>query len=88
MPADDYELIRLENMEEHGFGPEAMKQVRVCEKCGYSTSAKYDKCQKCGAPLPDETVYEKYKNRHVSCPDCDTVVSSEKKYCPLCGRKL
>ena len=86
--AEFFEMIRLENMEERGFGPEAMKRIKVCTKCGSSTSVEYDRCLKCGEALSEETVYDSYKSRHKYCTKCDTVVSAEKKYCPQCGEKL
>lgn len=88
MTAEICEMIRLESMEEYGFGPKAMKRMKICVKCGSSSFAENDRCRKCGERLPTATVYELYKSRHKSCTKCDTVVSAEKKYCPQCGEKL
>ena len=74
MTADRLEMIKLQNMELYGFGPAAMKKVKVCTECGHR--------------LPDKTLYDVYKERHRCCPVCDTVLSNEMGYCPQCGRKL
>ena len=82
------EMLRLENMKQCGFGVEAMKEVKVCEKCGNPSPVQEVYCRECGSKLPDKTLYDIYKERHTVCPACDTVVASDSDYCPQCGTKL
>ena len=80
--------VRREGMKQYGFGPEAMKNTKVCKKCGASSPADSRYCRACGARLPDETLFEAYKRRHICCPYCDTVLDSPTEFCPQCGRRL
>ncbi len=82
------EAIRLENMKQYGFGIEAMKQIKVCHKCGNTLSASQQFCTACGHRLPEKSLYDMYKERHKTCPACDTVVTNECDYCPQCGKKI
>ncbi|MDO4733151.1 MAG: hypothetical protein Q4B50_06535 [Bacillota bacterium] len=82
------EKLRLAGMTRFGFGPEAMKQTKVCRVCRKTCRAKESLCGFCGAVLPRETLFELYKSYHLYCPDCDTVVSSDVFFCPTCGRVL
>ena len=88
MTADRLEMIKLQNMELYGFGPAAMKKVKVCTECGNPTPSDKQFCTECGHRLPDKTLYDVYKERHRCCPVCDMVLSNEMGYCPQCGRKL
>ncbi len=82
------EAIRLENMEQYGFGVEAMKKIKVCHNCGNALSDHQQFCTECGHRLFDKTLYDIYKERHKTCPACDTVVTNETDYCPQCGEKI
>ena len=82
------ESIRKESMELYGFGPEVMKQTRVCPRCGTATTAHGANCSVCGAKLPGETLYDEYLRRHLQCPYCHAVLKSLSNYCPKCGKKL
>ena len=82
------EQIRLENMKQCGFGVEAMKEVKVCEKCGNPSPLSKAYCRECGSKLPDKTLYDIYKERHNCCPVCDTVLSDGMEYCPQCGTAI
>ena len=88
MTADKLERIRQESMEQYGFGPEAMKKVKVCTKCGQPSPSDRQFCTECGHRLPDKNLYEVYKERHRCCPHCDTVLSDTMGYCPQCGTKI
>ena len=88
MTADKLELIRQQSMEQYGFGPAAMKKVKVCTVCGNPSPSDQQFCTECGHRLPDKTLYDIYKERHVCCPNCDTVLSDEMGYCPQCGTKI
>ena len=85
---DKYEAIRLEEMKQKGFGPDIMKQHKVCRSCGKTCGYKEKYCTKCGAILPRETLFDLYKLYHLYCPDCDTVLASTSRFCPQCGRSL
>ena len=71
-----------------GFGPEVMKEIRVCRVCGCSCTVREKYCRDCGAVLPRETLFDLYKARHLYCPACDTVVASTVVFCPECGKRL
>lgn len=85
---DKQEVIRLENMKQCGFGVDSMKQIKVCTRCGNTSSVKQQFCTECGYRLPDKSLYEIYKERHKICPKCETVVTDESDYCPQCGEKI
>ena len=85
MSAERAERIRLQGMEHYGFGPEAMKKLKVCTVCGASAPKDRQFCTECGHRLPDKTLYDIYKERHKTCPVCDTVLSDGMEYCPQCG---
>lgn len=80
--------LRLESMEQYGFGPKAMKKFKKCESCGAMAPASEQFCRECGTHLPDDTLFEFYKNRHRCCPVCETVLPENTQYCPKCGAKL
>lgn len=84
----DYVQMRLEGMKHFGFGPDVMKETKVCRVCGQTGSSKERYCSKCGTVLPKETLFDLYKTYHLYCPVCDTVVSKEALFCPECGKKL
>ena len=86
--SDLTENIRLECMEQYGFGTQSMQKVKVCKSCGTIACAKEQHCPECGARLPQETLFQAYKRRSRYCGFCDTVVSPAAQYCPKCGRKL
>ena len=83
-----FEVFKLRNMEEHGFGPSIMKSIKVCKECGKVASSKNTICRNCGTELPNESVYHQYKKMHSYCSTCDTVVPHNAHYCPQCGGKL
>jgi len=84
----DSRIVRLAAMKKFGFGPEVMKETKVCRVCGCSCSTRERYCGECGATLPRETLFDLYKARHLYCPACDTVVSSRVVFCPDCGKRL
>lgn len=83
-----FEVFKLRNMEEHGFGPSIMKSIKVCRECGKVSSDKQTICKECGASLPADSVYQEYKKMHLHCSCCDTVVPNNALYCPQCGTNL
>ena len=82
------EMLRIESMEELGFGPSAMRKIKKCPKCGRMASSENDFCRECGSRLPKTTMYDYYKSLHRVCPECETVVNEKTLYCPHCGTKL
>ena len=80
--------IRFRNLERFGFGPNVMKKLRVCSRCGQAVRSKAEACPGCGEWLPRETLFDRYKRRHKSCPDCDTVLTSDSRFCPHCGKQI
>lgn len=82
------EDIRIESMEEFGFGPNEMKKYKVCKRCNSITSNELDVCPVCLSELPKYTLYEKYAENHFSCPKCKTVLANDCRYCPQCGEHL
>ena len=87
----DQQTMRLNNlalMRQLGFGPEVMKETRVCRICGCSCTVREKYCRDCGAVLPRETLFDLYKARHLYCPACDTVVASTTIFRPECGKRL
>jgi len=87
MRENDY-VTRLESMHYYGFGLESMKESKVCTHCGKITKAKYLFCRECGKKLPNDSLYQKYKEKHLYCSKCETIVSDTTIYCPQCGHKI
>ena len=77
--------VRFKNLEHFGFGPNVMKKLRVCPRCGQMVKSRAGTCPECGEKLPKETLFDRYKRKHLSCPNCDTVLTSDALYCPNCG---
>ena len=80
--------VRSTAMKQLGFGPEVMKQTKVCPICGATADADELEYFRCGADLPRETLFDLYKSRHQYCAQCGTVVASTSAYCPECGARL
>ena len=80
--------VRFRNLERFGFGPNVMKKLRVCPRCGQTVKSRADTCPDCGDRPPKETLFDRYKRKHLSCPDCDTVLTADAMYCPNCGRMV
>lgn len=85
---EDLATIKLAGMRQYGFGPMAMKQLKICPVCGEPSFAGHCYCTGCGAALPNETLYQSYKRRKTACPVCDTILPEQTRYCPKCGTKL
>ena len=80
--------MRFKNLERFGFGPNVMKKLRVCPRCGKVVKTRADTCPECGEILPCETLFDRYKRRHLCCSACDTVLSTDSRYCPNCGKLI
>lgn len=80
--------LRKANMKRFGFGPEVMKQTKVCPICGTTADADEQECFHCGAELPRETLFDLYKSQHQYCTQCGTVVADRSVFCPECGMRL
>ena len=82
------EKLRNLQLEQFGFGPNVMKKTKVCTKCGQIAKARSVICAQCGAPLPFTTLFDSYRRRHTCCPNCNTVLTSDARYCPHCGKSI
>lgn len=82
------ERVRHEGMQQYGFGIEVMKNIKVCQSCGKMSDSSKWYCQECGSRLPLESLFERYKQLHRCCIECQTVVSDNTLYCPSCGTKI
>ena len=82
------EKTRFKNLESFGFGPNVMKKLRVCPRCGQMVKSQTVTCPNCGDNLPTETLFDLYKQKHQSCPECDTVLAPGSLYCPNCGKAV
>lgn len=71
-----------------GFGPESMKQIKVCPRCASFVSTKLYVCPQCGGRLPQSNLFQLYQRSHRLCPICDTVLSDFMKFCPHCGTPI
>ena len=78
--------VRFKNLERFGFGPNVMKKLRVCQRCGRTVKSRADTCPDCGERLPKETLFDRYKRKHSSCSHCDTILTADTLYCPNCGK--
>jgi len=81
------DFLRKENMAHYGFGPDAMKKIKVCRNCAEASDAQQLFCQKCGSRLPEETLFDIYKDEHLTCKKCLSIISKTARFCPLCGEK-
>lgn len=79
--------FRADSPEYYGFGVGIMKSIKVCVHCGASEPSDRYVCGRCGARLPDQTLFQKYQQMHRRCPVCDTVLTESMKFCPHCGMK-
>ena len=80
--------VRFRNLERYGFGPNVMKKLRVCQRCGQAVKTKGTSCPACGEKLPRETLFDQYKQKHHCCPHCDTILAPDSQYCPNCGQEI
>ena len=86
--ARELRSVRSAAMKQLGFGPEVMKQTKVCPVCGVTAGADEAECIRCGATLPEETLFDLYKRQHQYCAACGTVVADRSVFCPECGARL
>ena len=77
-------LTHYNELEEYGFGPNVMKNNKVCSNCGIVVSVELENCNICGTHLPEETLFIKYISLHKVCPVCNCVVKVNANYCPQC----
>ncbi len=73
---------------EYGFGPETLRERKVCPACGKANDAQSATCTDCGGALPRKTLYDLYRARHRCCPGCGVAVTDVAVYCPECGTRL
>ena len=82
------ELIRRQGMDDNGFGPQVMMRLKVCPHCGGVGAASQFFCKVCGHALPQDSLYQRYREKHRCCPVCDTVLPDAAQYCPQCGELI
>lgn len=80
--------LRQVTLLEYGFGPESMRQRKICPQCGRGNPAQNTRCTDCGAALPEQTLLDFYRARHRCCPQCGEAVTEIAVYCPACGKRL
>ena len=80
--------VRFKNLEQFGFGPNVMRKTKICIKCNQIVGFPAKICPQCGEKMPKETLFDRYKRKHISCPDCDTVLAADSKFCPNCGKAV
>lgn len=85
---NDTSRTRAEGMRRYGFGPDAMRQIKVCDKCGAANDSFLHRCDECGAKLPRDTLFDLYKRNHPYCPICGTVAADHARFCPTCGAEI
>lgn len=85
---NDISRARAENMRRYGFGPDAMRQIKVCGQCGAPNDARLHRCAECETRLPRDTLFDLYKRNHPHCRLCDTVAADSARYCPRCGSEI
>lgn len=88
MKIEDIDIIKQENMEQCGFGPEIMKKIKICKSCGCVSPEDEKYCRECGELLPKKTLFQNYLEKHKCCKKCQTIVADNKEYCPQCGTKI
>ena len=79
--------IHFRNLEQFGYGPNVMKKIKVCKKCGQIAKKGSLFCRSCGSLLTRGTLYDHYLRQHRRCSECGTVLTKDAKYCPHCGTK-
>ena len=80
--------VRLKNLEQFGFGPNVMRKIKICTKCSRISKKGSVFCLACGAILPRETLYDRYRSQHSCCEECGTVLTDDARYCPQCGHRV
>ncbi len=79
---------RFDQLAKFGFGPNVMKQTRICPNCESLVTDGAEVCPRCGNKLPEITLLTLYEEQHPVCPDCGTVLSDDVQYCPQCGKRI
>jgi len=64
----------------------ALKGIRICEKCGAEVAKGVNFCNTCGNQMPvvpeyDETKFDK-------CPGCGALVEKGMRFCTTCGQAM
>ncbi len=80
--------IKYKRLDHFGFGPNVMKKLKVCPKCGSLAETNSVFCSKCGERLPDGSLFDVYKSLHKCCSVCDIVIPAGAAYCPNCGKEI
>ncbi|MBQ8369081.1 MAG: zinc ribbon domain-containing protein [Clostridia bacterium] len=85
---DDTKSEKYLLLEAFGMGPNVMRKMKVCKNCGQIAGAWSIFCPACRKLLSGGTLFDTYRRMHVNCPHCKTVLASDTRYCPHCGRKV
>ena len=55
---------------------------------GTVVDSKQSVCPDCSMRLLGKTLYDRYRERHLYCDRCGTVLTSDARFCPHCGQPL
>lgn len=81
------EQTKIDELERFGFGPKVMKRIKVCPHCGTVVSREHLACPVC-MQLLTKTLYDRYRESHICCERCGTVLRDDSHYCPHCGKAI
>ena len=55
---------------------------------GMVVDSKQSVCPDCSMRLLGKTLYDRYRERHLYCDRCGTVLAADARFCPHCGQSL
>ena len=55
---------------------------------GMVVDSKQSVCPDCGMRLLTKTLYDRYREKHLCCDRCGTVLAADARFCPHCGQSL
>ncbi len=64
----------------------ALKGIRICEKCGAEVAKGVFFCSVCGAEMPKLPEYD--ESKFDKCPGCGALVEKGMRFCTTCGMSM